>query len=68
VLRDFGHERIVGLRRNENVVAHVYTKRCPSNEPHFVMVRTPAAPLRTCRYFPHGKQGMPARGGERLPF
>jgi threonine dehydrogenase-like Zn-dependent dehydrogenase len=42
VLRDFGDERVVGVRWDENVVAHVLRECRPFNEPHFVMMNAPA--------------------------
>ncbi len=42
VLRDFGDERVVGLAWDENVVRRVFEECRPFNEPHFVMVTTPA--------------------------
>jgi threonine dehydrogenase-like Zn-dependent dehydrogenase len=44
VLRDFGDERVVGLRWDEHVVQRVFAECHPFNEPHFVMVNTPALP------------------------
>lgn len=44
VLRDFGNDRVVGLPWDENVVARVFAECRPFNEPHFVMVNTPAKP------------------------
>ena len=37
VLRDFGDERVVGLRWDESVVEKVFAECKPFNEPHFVM-------------------------------
>lgn len=42
VLRDFGDERVVGVRWDENVVANVFKECKPFNEPHFVMMNAPA--------------------------
>ncbi len=42
VLRDFGDERVVGIRWDENVVANVFAACQPFNEPHFVMMNAPA--------------------------
>lgn len=42
VLRDFGDERVVGVRWDENVVANTLRECRPFNEPHFVMVNAPA--------------------------
>jgi threonine dehydrogenase-like Zn-dependent dehydrogenase len=44
VLRDFGDERVVGLKWDENVVANVFAACKPFNEPHFVMINAPAEP------------------------
>ena len=44
VMRDFGNVRVVGLPWDENVVARVFEECRPFNEPHFVMVNTPAEP------------------------
>ncbi|MEI8341322.1 MAG: hypothetical protein WCH43_07275, partial [Verrucomicrobiota bacterium] len=44
VLRDFGNERVVGLPWDENVVQRVFAECRPFNEPHFVMINTPAEP------------------------
>jgi L-iditol 2-dehydrogenase len=41
VLRDFGDERVVGLRWDERVVAAVFEQCRPFNEPHFVMMNAP---------------------------
>jgi len=41
VLRDFGDERVVGLRWDENVVSAVLHECKPFNEPHFVMINAP---------------------------
>lgn len=43
VLRDFGDEKVVGVRWDENVVENVYKECQPFNEPHFVMVNAPVA-------------------------
>jgi threonine dehydrogenase-like Zn-dependent dehydrogenase len=42
VLRDFGDDRVVGVRWDENVVANVFRECRPFNEPHFVMMNAPA--------------------------
>jgi L-iditol 2-dehydrogenase len=42
VLRDFGDERVVGVRWDENVVENVFHECRPFNEPHFVMMNAPA--------------------------
>lgn len=42
VLRDFGDERVVGVRWDENVVDNVFKECRPFNEPHFVMMNVPA--------------------------
>jgi threonine dehydrogenase-like Zn-dependent dehydrogenase len=42
VLRDFGDERVVGVRWDENVVENVFKECRPFNEPHFVMMNAPA--------------------------
>jgi threonine dehydrogenase-like Zn-dependent dehydrogenase len=42
VLRDFGNERVVGVRWDENVVERVGRECLPFNEPHFVMVNASA--------------------------
>src|SRR5690606_8564662 len=42
VLRDFGDERVVGVRWDENVVRTVLDHCRPFNEPHFVMINAPA--------------------------
>lgn len=42
VLRDFGDERVVGIRWDEQVVENVFTACQPFNEPHFVMMNVPA--------------------------
>ena len=44
VLRDFGNERVVGVKWDENVVARVFEECKPFNEPHFVMVNAPVQP------------------------
>jgi L-iditol 2-dehydrogenase len=41
VLRDFGDERVVGIRWDENVVQNVFAACKPFNEPHFVMMNVP---------------------------
>lgn len=41
VLRDFGDERVVGLRWDDKVVENVYAACRPFNAPHFVMVNAP---------------------------
>lgn len=41
VLRDFGDERVVGLRWDDEVVANVFRECQPFNEPHFVMINAP---------------------------
>lgn len=41
VLRDFGDERVVGIRWDEDVVENVLKECKPFNEPHFVMVNAP---------------------------
>jgi L-iditol 2-dehydrogenase len=41
VLRDFGDERVVGVRWDENVVENVFRECRPFNEPHFVMMNAP---------------------------
>lgn len=43
VMRDFGDERTIGLRWDENVVANVLRECRPFNEPHFVMMNVPHA-------------------------
>ena len=42
VLRDFGDERVVGVRWDENVMENVFRECRPFNEPHFVMMNAPA--------------------------
>lgn len=42
VLRDFGDERVVGVRWDDDVVARVFAQCRPFNEPHFVMMNAPA--------------------------
>lgn len=42
VLRDFGDERVVGIRWDERVVENVFAACRPFNEPHFVMMNVPA--------------------------
>lgn len=41
VLRDFGNERVVGIRWDEKVVERVFAACKPFNEPHFVMMNAP---------------------------
>jgi L-iditol 2-dehydrogenase len=41
VLRDFGDERVVGLRWDDRVVESVRQECQPFNEPHFVMINAP---------------------------
>jgi threonine dehydrogenase-like Zn-dependent dehydrogenase len=41
VLRDFGDNRVVGVRWDEHVVAKVQEQCKPFNEPHFVMMNAP---------------------------
>jgi threonine dehydrogenase-like Zn-dependent dehydrogenase len=41
VLRDFGDDRVVGVRWDENVVSAVFEHCKPFNEPHFVMMNAP---------------------------
>ncbi|QDV68901.1 Galactitol-1-phosphate 5-dehydrogenase [Rosistilla carotiformis] len=41
VLADFGDDRVVGVRWDENVVANTLAHCKPYNEPHFVMVNAP---------------------------
>lgn len=41
VLKDFGDERVVGIRWDDDVVARVFAECKPFNEPHFVMVNAP---------------------------
>ena len=41
VLADFGDDRVVGLRWDENVVENTLKECKPFNEPHFVMVNAP---------------------------
>jgi L-iditol 2-dehydrogenase len=41
VLRDFGDERVVGIRWDENIVENVFKECRPFNEPHFVMMNAP---------------------------
>lgn len=41
VLRDFGDERVVGVRWDERVVENVFKECRPFNEPHFVMMNAP---------------------------
>lgn len=47
VLRDFGDERVVGLRWEEDIVDKVLEECKPFNEPHFVMVNASAEPAYT---------------------
>lgn len=42
VLRDFGDERVVGVRWDADVVPNVFRACRPFNEPHFVMMNAPA--------------------------
>lgn len=42
VLRDFGDERVVGVRWDEKVAERVLEECKPFNEPHFVMMNAPA--------------------------
>lgn len=42
VLRDFGDERVMGIRWDERVVENVFAACKPFNEPHFVMMNAPA--------------------------
>ena len=42
VLRDFGDERVVGIRWDDDVVGRVLRECRPFNEPHFVMINAPA--------------------------
>jgi L-iditol 2-dehydrogenase len=44
VCRDFGDERVVGVRWDEQVVENVRRECRPFNEPHFVMMNVPAEP------------------------
>ncbi len=44
VLRDFGDERVVGLKWEGDIVQSVFRECRPFNEPHFVMVNVPAQP------------------------
>jgi L-iditol 2-dehydrogenase len=44
VLRDFGDERVVGVRWDDQVVENVRRECRPFNEPHFVMMNAPAEP------------------------
>lgn len=44
VLADFGDERVVGIRWDDDVVENVFSACRPFNEPHFVMVNAPAEP------------------------
>lgn len=41
VLRDFGDERVVGIRWDDQVVNNVFAACRPFNEPHLVMVNAP---------------------------
>lgn len=43
VMRDFGDEKTIGLRWDENVVENVKEACKPFNEPHFVMMNVPHA-------------------------
>lgn len=42
VLRDFGDDKVVGIRWNSSVVENVLQECRPFNEPHFVMMNVPA--------------------------
>jgi L-iditol 2-dehydrogenase len=42
VLSQFGDERVVGIRWDENVAGSVFAACRPFNEPHFVMMNAPA--------------------------
>jgi threonine dehydrogenase-like Zn-dependent dehydrogenase len=42
VLRDFGNDRVVGVRWDDDVVNRVLVECKPFNEPHFVMMNAPA--------------------------
>ncbi|WOO42745.1 zinc-dependent alcohol dehydrogenase [Rubellicoccus peritrichatus] len=44
VIKDFGGDNVVGLHWDDNVVERVFAECRPFNEPHFVMVNTPALP------------------------
>lgn len=44
VLRDFGDERVVGVKWDESAVEKIRRECQPFNEPHFVMVNAPARP------------------------
>lgn len=44
VLKDFGDERVVGVKWDQDVVENVLSECQPFNEPHFVMVNAPVAP------------------------
>jgi L-iditol 2-dehydrogenase len=41
VLKDFGDDKVVGIRWDENVVENVFEACKPFNEPHFVMMNAP---------------------------
>ncbi len=41
VLRDFGNEKVIGLRWDEQIVQNVFAACKPFNEPHFIMVTAP---------------------------
>jgi threonine dehydrogenase-like Zn-dependent dehydrogenase len=41
VIRDFGDDRVVGLRWDDDIVGAVLQQCRPFNEPHFVMVNAP---------------------------
>ena len=42
VLRDFGSDKVVGVKWDEDVVKKVLSECHPFNEPHFVMMNVPA--------------------------
>jgi L-iditol 2-dehydrogenase len=44
VMKNFGGGDLVGLPWDENVVQRVFAECRPFNEPHFVMINTPARP------------------------
>jgi threonine dehydrogenase-like Zn-dependent dehydrogenase len=44
VIRDFGGDRVVGLRWDDLVVAKIFEECAPFDAPHFVMVNAPVAP------------------------
>lgn len=44
VLRDFGDERTVGIRWDDDAVTNILAECKPFNEPHFVMMNAPAEP------------------------